>query len=106
MPGLDLSTNDIAMYQLDDIITAEAACQHQPEDAEAPQGADDNGEKKDESKRSRAPCDTHIDYKRIDELVEASQKLYPDMDRFVLWVMAADYWIQEEYKQESLEISV
>ena len=74
MPGLDLSTNDIAMYQLDD-----------------------NGEKKD---------DSHIDYKRIDELVEASQKLYPDMDRFVLWVMAADYWIQEEYKQESLEISV
>ena len=44
--------------------------------------------------------DSHIDYKRIDEIVEASQKLYPDMDRFILWVMAADYWLKEEYKPE------
>ena len=68
MPGLDLSTNDIELYQLDD-----------------------NGEKKD---------DSHIDYKRFDEIVQASQKLYPEMDRFILWVMAADYWLKEEYKPE------
>ena len=68
MPELDLSTNEIEMYQLDE-----------------------NNTKKD---------DSHIDYKRIDEIVEASQKLYPDMDRFILWVMAADYWLKEEYKPE------
>jgi hypothetical protein len=67
MPEIDLSTNDIEMYQTE------------------------GQEKKD---------DSHIDYKRIDEVVEASQKLYPDMDRFILWVMAADYWLKEEYKPE------
>ena len=76
MPEIDLSTNDIEMYQTEgqenvsDILTSEA------------------------------PNDSHIDYKRIDEVVEASQKLYPDMDRFILWVMAADYWLKEEYKPE------
>ena len=89
MASEDLSTNDIEMYQLEeqkedkqeiDILAAEAACQHQQEDAKAPIGADD--------------------YKRIDEIVKDCQKIYPEMDQFVLWVLACDYYIKEELKKD------
>lgn len=39
-----------------------------------------------------------IDYGRVDELVSNCQKLYPDMDKYVLWVLACDYYLKEELK--------
>jgi len=41
-----------------------------------------------------------IDYDRVNEIVEQSQKLYPDMDRYVLWILACDYYLKEEAKIE------
>jgi hypothetical protein len=41
-----------------------------------------------------------IDYKRVDEIVKDCQKLYPEMDQFVLWVLACDYYIKEELKKD------
>ena len=43
---------------------------------------------------------SEIDYKRIDEIVNDSLKMFPDMDKFVLWVMVCDYYIQEELKKD------
>ena len=43
---------------------------------------------------------SEIDYKRIDDIVNDSLKMFPDMDKFVLWVMACDYYIQEELKKD------
>ena len=37
-----------------------------------------------------------IDYEKVDKLVENCKKLYPDMPDYVLWVLACDYYINEE----------
>jgi len=68
----------LGKYEGDDIRAAEAACQHQPEDAKAPLGADD--------------------YKRVDEIVKDCSRFFPEVDKFVLWVMACDYYLKEELK--------
>lgn len=41
-----------------------------------------------------------IDYTRVNEIVDNSQKLYPNIDKYVLWILACDYYIKEELKQE------
>ena len=43
---------------------------------------------------------SEINYKRVDELVELCQKIYPEVDRYILWVMACDYVIKEEQHLE------
>jgi len=39
-----------------------------------------------------------INYKRINELVEDTSKIYPNIDKFVLWVLDCDYYLKEELK--------
>ena len=39
------------------------------------------------------PCE--IDYKYVDELVKNSSKMFPEIDTYVLWVMACDHYIRE-----------
>ncbi len=41
-----------------------------------------------------------VDYERVNEIVDNSLKLYPDMDRYVLWILACDYYLKEELKHE------
>ena len=41
-----------------------------------------------------------IDYEKVDKLVENCKKLYPDMPDYVLWVLACDYYINEEKDEE------
>lgn len=42
-----------------------------------------------------------FDYARIDELVEKCLKLdeFKNIDKFLVWIMATDYWIKEEYNK-------
>ena len=44
-----------------------------------------------------------IDYEKVDKLVENCKKLYPDMPDYVLWVLACDYYINEENEDEDDE---
>ena len=44
-----------------------------------------------------------IDYEKVDKLVENCKKLYPDMPDYVLWVLACDYYINEENDDEDQE---
>jgi len=37
-----------------------------------------------------------VDYEKVDKTVEELQKLYPDIPHYILWVMATDYYINEE----------
>ena len=37
-----------------------------------------------------------VDYEKVDKLVENCKKLYPDMPDYVLWVLACDYYINDE----------
>ena len=41
-----------------------------------------------------------VDYEKVDKLVENCKKLYPDMPDYVLWVLACDYYINEENEDE------
>ena len=41
-----------------------------------------------------------VDYEKVDKLVENCKKLYPDMPDYVLWVLACDYYINEEKDEE------
>jgi hypothetical protein len=41
-----------------------------------------------------------IDYEKVDKLVENCKKLYPDMPDYVLWVLACDYYINEDEDEE------
>ena len=41
-----------------------------------------------------------IDYEKVDKLVENCKKLYPDMPDYVLWVLACDYYINEDEHEE------
>ena len=44
-----------------------------------------------------------IDYEKVDKLVENCKKLYPDMPDYVLWVLACDYYINEENDEDEDE---
>ena len=44
-----------------------------------------------------------VDYEKVDKLVENCKKLYPDMPDYVLWVLACDYYINEENEDEDEE---
>ena len=41
-----------------------------------------------------------VDYEKVDKIVEELQKLYPDIPHYILWVMATDYYINEERDEE------
>jgi hypothetical protein len=41
-----------------------------------------------------------IDYEKVDKLVENCKKLYPDIPDYCLWVLACDYYINEEKDEE------
>ena len=43
----------------------------------------------------------NIDYNRIDQLVENSSKMFPDIDKYILFILAMDYHLKEELKVES-----
>ena len=45
-----------------------------------------------------------VDYEKVDKLVENCKKLYPDMPDYVLWVLACDYYINEENEDEDNDI--
>ena len=45
-----------------------------------------------------------IDYEKVDKLVENCTKLYPDMPDYVLWVLACDYYINEDEDEEDEEL--
>ena len=44
-----------------------------------------------------------IDYEKVDKLVENCKQLYPDMPDYVLWVLACDYYINEDEDEEDEE---
>ena len=44
-----------------------------------------------------------IDYEKVDKLVENCKKLYPDIPDYCLWVLACDYYINEEKDEEDEE---
>lgn len=44
-----------------------------------------------------------VDYEKVDKLVENCKKLYPDMPDYVLWVLACDYYINEDEDEEDEE---
>ena len=44
-----------------------------------------------------------IDYEKVDKLVENCKKLYTDMPDYVLWVLACDYYINEDEDEEDEE---
>ena len=41
-----------------------------------------------------------VDYEKVDKLVENCKQLYPDMPDYVLWVLACDYYINEENDED------
>ena len=45
-----------------------------------------------------------VDYEKVDKLVENCKQLYPDMPDYVLWVLACDYYINEENEDEDEDI--
>ena len=45
-----------------------------------------------------------VDYEKVDKLVENCKKLYPDIPDYCLWVLACDYYINEEKDEEELAL--
>ena len=45
-----------------------------------------------------------VDYEKVDKLVENCKQLYPDMPDYVLWVLACDYYINEENDDDDEEL--
>ena len=41
-----------------------------------------------------------VDYEKVDKLVENCKQLYPDLPDYVLWVLACDYYINEEKNED------
>jgi hypothetical protein len=39
-----------------------------------------------------------IDYKRVEEIVKDCSRFFSEIEKFVLWVMACDYYLKEELK--------
>ena len=44
-----------------------------------------------------------VDYEKVDKLVENCKKLYPDIPDYCLWVLACDYYINEEKDEDEDE---
>ena len=44
-----------------------------------------------------------IDYEKVDKLVENCKNLYPDIPDYCLWVLACDYYINEEKDEDEDE---
>ena len=42
-----------------------------------------------------------IDYEKVDKLVENCKRLYPDIPDYCLWVLACDYYINEEKSKDT-----
>jgi len=42
-----------------------------------------------------------VDYEKVDKAVEELQKLHPDMPHYILWVLATDYYINEEKAKDA-----
>jgi hypothetical protein len=42
-----------------------------------------------------------VDYEKVDKTVEELQKLHPDMPHYILWVLATDYYINEEKSKDT-----
>ena len=42
-----------------------------------------------------------VDYEKVDKAVEDLQKLHPDMPHYILWVLATDYYINEEKSKDA-----
>ena len=45
-----------------------------------------------------------VDYEKVDKLVENCKKLYPDIPDYCLWVLACDYYINEEKDEDEDDI--
>ena len=41
-----------------------------------------------------------VDYEKVDNLVENCKQLYPDIPDYCLWVLACDYYINEEKDED------
>ena len=41
-----------------------------------------------------------VDYEKVDKTVQELQKLHPDIPDYILWVMATDYYINEEKNED------
>jgi hypothetical protein len=41
-----------------------------------------------------------VDYEKVDKLVENCKQLYPDIPDYCLWVLACDYYINEEKNED------
>jgi hypothetical protein len=41
-----------------------------------------------------------VDYEKVDKLVENCKQLYPDIPDYCLWVLACDYYINEEKDED------
>ena len=44
-----------------------------------------------------------VDYEKVDKLVENCKKLYPDIPDYCLWVLACDYYINEDKDEDDEE---
>ena len=44
-----------------------------------------------------------VDYEKVDKLVENCKQLYPDIPDYCLWVLACDYYINEEKNEDEDE---
>ncbi len=44
-----------------------------------------------------------VDYEKVDKIVENCKQLYPDIPDYCLWVLACDYYINEEKEDEEDE---
>jgi hypothetical protein len=47
-----------------------------------------------------------VDYEKVDKLVENCKKLYPDIPDYCLWVLACDYYINEEKDDDDNGVNV
>ena len=44
-----------------------------------------------------------VDYEKVDKLVENCKQLYPDIPDYCLWLLACDYYINEEKNEDEDE---
>ncbi len=47
-----------------------------------------------------------VDYEKVDKFVENCKKLYPDIPDYCLWVLACDYYINEEKYDDDNGVNV
>jgi len=41
-----------------------------------------------------------LDFEKVDKMVENCKKLYPDINDYVLWILACDYYLKEGKEEE------